>query len=160
MTHVLLEGVRAMPPTADNCRSPFWVPRKSLGAVRRPSPGLLAFGLFHTVATDLAGRVSAFSGPPHGGDCTNDPPPWPSHLPSSSSNTEFYGNQSCGSCPREAGGPSRPTPPPPRGPASHLLAPRAVTPGPVKAKEGGMSHERCPRRPGQCQASKWQVPRG
>lgn len=58
--------------------------------------------------------------------------------------------RSYGPCPREAGVPSGPL----LTPEACFLSPSAVavTLCPVKAKEGGMSHERCPRRPGQCQA--------
>ena len=71
--------------------------------------------------------------------------PWPSPPPSGS-----RGDGRCGPCPREARAPVDPSSPP--GPASHLPAPWAVSPCPVEAEEGGMSHERCLSRPGQCQA--------
>lgn len=73
-------------------------------------------------------------------------PPWPS-LPTPQS----------GSCGEELwpllekpGSPVDPSSPP--GPASCLPAPWAVTLCPVKAEEGEVSHERCPRGPGQRQA--------
>lgn len=52
--------------------------------------------------------------------------------------------------PEKPGSPVDPSSPP--GPASCLPAPWAVTLCPVKAEEGEVSHERCPRGPGQRQA--------
>lgn len=146
----------SVPPTANKCRCLFFVPQKSMGDVRGPSSGLLVTHCGckfssqesqHCLGSRLT--VTAQINPLHGlhTSCPH------------SGFSEFCGNLSCGSCPREAGGPQQ-TPSHPQGPASHLPAPQAVTLRPVKAEEGRMSHERCLRRPGQCQATKWQVPGG
>lgn len=97
--------------------------------------------------------VAGFPGPPRGGDCRDDP--------LRGLHTSEPAQAALEQRPLPQGRRGVPADPlSPLGPASHLPAPRAVTLRLVKAEEGGMSHERCQGRPGQRQATRWQVPGG
>ena len=98
-----------------------------------PSPGLLVM---------LCGCRLGVEG------CQHRSPPLGLHSPPA--NLDPVGTGAVAPAPGKPGSPVDPSSPP--GPASHLPAPWAVTPCPVKAEEGEVSHERCPRGPGQRQA--------